>query len=265
VVQGRQRLSGKVSNIAGANETSHPLEAFAALVFRSPTMQATLGAIDDPAAFVAAAEDLALQGGVAVGAEALRRRLETARFEPVRPRPRPAAPLPGWLPGRFVPDGDRASLSWAYFGGAPLRAPFFADSLAAASRRPLTRLLGFETPLDELDAWARCGAVRPPDGLVFHMSRCGSTLVAQMLAGSPVNAVVSEAAPLDAIVQLNRQVPQIDPEAQARLLRSMAAVLGQALSPGQRRSFIKLDSWHSLAWPLFRQAFPSTPWVPDLG
>jgi hypothetical protein len=36
-----------------------------------------------------------------------------------------------------------------------------------------------------------------PDGFVFHMSRCGSTLVAQMLAVVPDHVVVSEAEPLD--------------------------------------------------------------------
>jgi hypothetical protein len=261
VVQGRQRLSAEASNIAGAIETSDPFEAFAALVFQSPALQATLGAIDDPAAFVAAAEGQAQRNGIAIGAEALRRRLEAARLGLAFARPAPPAALPGWLPSRLVVDRGRASLSWTYFGGQPLREPFFGDSLAAASRRPLTRLLGFETPLGELDAWADAVSARPPDGLIFHMSRCGSTLVAQMLAGSPANTVVSEAAPLDAVAQLDRRFPAIDPKAQAQLLRSMAAVLGQALSPDQTRSFIKLDSWHGLAWPLFRRAFPGTPWV----
>ncbi len=40
---------------------------------------------------------------------------------------------------------------------------------------------------------------RAPDGLVFHMSRCSSTLAAQMLAASPAHVVISEAPPIDAV------------------------------------------------------------------
>ena len=37
-----------------------------------------------------------------------------------------------------------------------------------------------------------------PDGLIFHMSRCGSTLVSQMIAALPNMVAISEARPLDA-------------------------------------------------------------------
>ena len=43
------------------------------------------------------------------------------------------------------------------------------------------------------------------------MSRCGSTLVSQMLAALPQNIVISEAAPIDAVVQLNRAQPDLPP------------------------------------------------------
>ena len=78
-----------------------------------------------------------------------------------------------------------------------------------------------------------------------------------MLAASPSNVVISEAAPIDAIVQLNAH----DETAKAALLRAMVAVLGQARNPGETRRFVKLDCWHSLDLPLLRRAFPDTPWV----
>jgi hypothetical protein len=88
------------------------------------------------------------------------------------------------------------------------------------------------------------------------MSRCGSTLAAQMLAASPDNVVLSEAAPINAITQ----DADLDNEAKVTLLRAMVAVLGQARN-GERRLFLKLDCWHSRDLPLFRRAFPDTPWV----
>lgn len=90
-----------------------------------------------------------------------------------------------------------------------------------------------------------------PAGLIFHMSRCGSTLVSQMLAQSPRHIVVSEAAPIDAAVRLGQET----------LLRAMAVAYGRRRSGIEQRLFIKLDTWHAIALPLFARAFPDVPWV----
>jgi hypothetical protein len=97
-----------------------------------------------------------------------------------------------------------------------------------------------------------------PDGFIFHMSRCGSTLAAQMLAALSDSVVISEAAPLDAVVQLCRGLPDTDAVA---ALRAIVAALGRKRGGHERRLFVKLDPWHALALPLFRRAFPHVPWV----
>ena len=92
------------------------------------------------------------------------------------------------------------------------------------------------------------------------MSRCGSTLVSQMLAAIPGTIAVSEPPPVDAVVRMTGMAPQ-PPEWQVRALRAMVAALGRNRSGDARRYFIKTDAWHILALPLFRAAFPSVPWV----
>ena len=47
----------------------------------------------------------------------------------------------------------------------------------------------------------------------------------------------------------------------AALLTAMVVALGQRRTAEQVRYFVKLDSWHTLALPLFRRAFPDVPWV----
>jgi hypothetical protein len=90
------------------------------------------------------------------------------------------------------------------------------------------------------------------------MSRCGSTLAAQMLAALADTIVISEAAPLDAVVQFGRTLP---PDDAARALRAMIAALGRRRGGGERRYCLKVDCWHTLALPLFRRAFPDVPWI----
>jgi hypothetical protein len=104
-------------------------------------------------------------------------------------------------------------------------------------------------------------AASDPDGVILHMSRCGSTLVSQMLAAIPGVVAVSEAPPLDAIVQLVHSHPDAPLEHRVALLRGMAAALGRNRFGDRRHYVIKTDSWHSLALPLFRAAFPDTPWL----
>jgi hypothetical protein len=168
--------------------------------------------------------------------------------------PDPAGgPGPGWLPAQVRREADELMLDWAWFGRQRLTEPFYEQSLAkvagGARRRvstPLAALAGQPVPPDGLG----------PSGLIFHMSRCGSTLVSQMLAASEGNIVVSEAPPIDGVVR--SQLPEAD---RVALLRGMARALGQVRNPGEARLFIKLDSWHACALPLFRAAFPATPWV----
>jgi hypothetical protein len=116
------------------------------------------------------------------------------------------------------------------------------------------------TDLDALIAGAALEDALVPDGFVFHMSRCGSTLVAQMLAAVPHHIVASEAAPIDDMVQwaMSSGAPR---DRQVAALRAVVAALGRNRSGSARRYFLKLDAWHIFALPLFRAAFPDTPWI----
>ncbi len=73
--------------------------------------------------------------------------------------------------------------------------------------------------------------------------------------------VLSEAGPLDAIVQLRRTLPDMSEGDHARCLVAMVAALGRRRSEEAETTFFKLDCWHSLALPLFRRAFPDVPWI----
>jgi hypothetical protein len=228
---------------------------FHALVLGDASLQDQLGSIENVAAFTAAVAEAARLRGLDLAADDIEALL--------RSRARPvlvdgAKVPPGWLPAEVVPDGARHAVGWVYFGRRRLVEPFYEGSLRVAQRLPFNQLFRVRAPLAELEA--RPGANgRKPDGFIFHMSRCGSTLAAQMLAALDGHVVVSEAPPLDAVVRLDRA--GTDDVAQAALLRAMVGALGQVRNPGEARYFVKLDSWHILALPLFRRAFPDTPWT----
>jgi hypothetical protein len=226
---------------------------FQALVLDDASLQDRLVSIEDVAAFVDAAAEAARLGGLDLTADDLQALLRS----PAQPILVDGGNVPsGWLPAEVAWDGARSVVDWAYFGRRRLVEPFYEGSLRTARRLPLNQLFRIRTLLSDLEA--RPGATsRRPDGFIFHMSRCGSTLAAQMLAAVDGHVVVSEAPPLDAVVQLCRA----DETAHAPLLRAMVGALGQVRIPGEVRYFVKLDSWHVLALPLFRRTFPDAPWV----
>lgn len=163
------------------------------------------------------------------------------------------APPRHWLPTDVVPGPDAPQIEWLHFAAEPLDRPFYQDSIQRMRALPFNRLMRCTTPLSALDAFADAPA---PDGLIFHMSRCGSTLVAQMLAAMRGHIVVSEPPPLDTIIQLAGR-GTVPPET----VRHMIAALTRDRDGATRHRFIKLDSWHALALPLLRSLYPDTPWV----
>jgi hypothetical protein len=223
------------------------LEALRDLILDDAALSEALDAIHDPDALAARTIEAAAAAGVAVEAADVRAAIQAASVPPAR---RVSAP-PGWLPAEVSDLDGRPVVSWRWFGRRRLAEPFYADDMMRAGYRPLNRLIRLSTPLPAPDD-------RPlvaPDGLVFHMSRCGSTLVAQMLAAAPAHGVISEAPPIDAVLRL-----PIDDDAKVEALRAMVAALGQSRA-GETRLFLKLDCWHVRDLPLFRRAFPDTPWV----
>ncbi|MBV9394970.1 MAG: Nif11-like leader peptide family natural product precursor [Methylobacteriaceae bacterium] len=171
-----------------------------------------------------------------------------------------ALPPAGWLPARAFWHGDELYLGWSYFGDRRLAEPFFEDSLRRALETPFNLLFQYTTPIARLADWLAAHPGLTPRGFIFHMSRCGSTLVTQMLAALAHNLVVSEAPPLDVVVQARARRPDLSDQQQALWLAWMTSALGQPRC-GEQALFIKLDCWHTLALPLFRRAFPSVPWM----
>ncbi len=174
-----------------------------------------------------------------------------------------AAPLQlqGWLPAGTTCQDGQLLVDWLHFGEEQLGEAFFADDVRRVLRQPYNQLFSLRTPMAALAEWQQRQPGLPPNGFIFHMSRCGSTLVAQMLAALPRNIVVSEAAPIDAVLRARQTCPGLAQEEQLRWLQWVISAFGQPRSGGERHLFIKFDSWHVLDLALIRRAFPAVPWI----
>jgi hypothetical protein len=165
--------------------------------------------------------------------------------------------MSGEIPFRLVP-GEAAEprVEWLHHDGGRYHEPFFEQTLVRLRRTAENRGRTLRsTPLSAL-----ASPVGPaPTALIFHVSRCGSTLVAQMLGALPRHTVLSEPPLLDALIR--EWAPAgYGGERHLACLRGAIAALARAQADTVRL-FVKLDAWHIFHVPLLRRAFPQTPFV----
>ncbi len=228
------------------------LTAFRQAVLASSGLLDRLGAIEMPDVFEAEAAAVAAEIGIALPTYAISGQHAPTELD--------CWPRTGWLPVRSANGGSPLLFDWAWFGGSALVEPFYGDSVRRMAARPLSRALRPRTGLDSLVAGAAAEETLAPQGFIFHMSRCGSTLAAQMLAAVPHHVVISEAEPIDGVVKW-AGASGAGRDAQITAMRAIVSALGRKRSDAARRYFVKLDSWHVHALPLFHAAFPDVPWI----
>jgi hypothetical protein len=164
-----------------------------------------------------------------------------------------------WVPS-IIRWGRQPMLEWCHLGDLRFTDPFFEQTIRRAAHQPFNLLFSRRTPLDDILA-APPGTGLRLGGLIFHMSRCGSTVVSQMLAALARNVVLSEPAPLDQILRVPVRLGVQSRGELVPYLRGIVAAFSRSRQPEERDLFIKLDAWHILLLPLFRRAFPDVPWV----
>ncbi|MDE1156501.1 MAG: sulfotransferase [Acidobacteriaceae bacterium] len=167
--------------------------------------------------------------------------------------------MTGWIPYQISLAEDHPSVRWTQLGTTRLLEPFFEETLQKQLNQPFHQLFARQTSMDVLLELAETRSSLPLRGIVLHMSRCGSTLLSQMLAASPRNVVASEPSPLDAILRAQSTYPQLDHATHIRWIRAMAHALAQPRTGQEDAFYLKLDCWHLNQLALLREAFPEAP------
>jgi len=167
----------------------------------------------------------------------------------------------GWTPIRIYWQNQQAMVDWGFLGTRRFTEPFFTQTVNSCLQHPAEVLFRHQTPLDQLGEIAASHTSLRPTGFIFHMSRCGSTLLAQMLAAAEENIVLSEAGPIDDVLRAYFHHPEIVEDQRVRWLQWLVAALAWRRHPGEKHVFLKFDCWHVMFLPLIQRAFPDVPWI----
>jgi hypothetical protein len=166
-------------------------------------------------------------------------------------------PFDGWVPFRLHWQGSVPEVEWCYLGPKRFTDPFFETTIHFEVQTPFNSLFRFRTPVAALGEWFDRKPGLKPTGFIFHLSRCGSTLITQLLATLPRNVVVSEARVLCAAVRS----PAVPEQQRATWMKWLVSALGQPRKGAEQHLFIKFDPVCIMDFSLLRLVFPDVPWM----
>ncbi|MFZ0906535.1 MAG: hypothetical protein WAN71_22210 [Mycobacterium sp.] len=165
--------------------------------------------------------------------------------------------LARWTPIRFDFSGPAPTIDWADLSAERFVEPFFDQTVARWATGPKARSL-VRTGLEALVALDGEPSLEPA-GMIFHLSRCGSTLVSRLLGTLPGVVVLAEPAPLNALLGL--EPDGVDETTLVRLVRLLVRALGRCRHGDERQLVLKCTSWNVRRRAILSAAFPDTPWV----
>eukprot|EP00042_Codosiga_hollandica_P042167 m.383977 g.383977 ORF g.383977 m.383977 type:complete len:758 (+) comp56262_c1_seq1:166-2439(+) len=146
------------------------------------------------------------------------------------------------------PSIELCQIPWALYSANPSLTPMSRDLVAKYCDSDHVMSVSLSTLSPVFPA-------RTPAGLVFHQSRCGSTLAANMLVSMQRAMVHSECAILPKILQC----PSCSEERKIYLLRTIVNAMGNSAT--YDRLFLKLQSTLTQEIDIVLKAFPATPWI----
>lgn len=157
-----------------------------------------------------------------------------------------------WIP--YTYDRRKDEVRWCLPQGRAVQ-PFYDEYISHCRKHFLSALVSPRSSLDSLIKYATRSAQFPdPSGFIFHLSRCGSTLVSGCFAEMEHCSVLSES-PLLTDILLARHLSRDDKKA---LLRVCLYLQGRP-SANQPHVIVKWNAWDIFYWELIREIWPHVP------
>jgi hypothetical protein len=172
-------------------------------------------------------------------------------------------PLKSWIPYKLdLKNDDSLLCRWLNTFNKPYLDPFFDETISKCKALD-QHILKFTSVADltVLEDWARNVECVQPTAFIFHVSRCGSTLVSQLLGMNEQNISLAEVPFFDDILRLPLKKDNIKEPDTGKLLSAAIKLYGQKRIGTETNLFIKTDSWHVFYYQKLRQLYPKVPFV----
>ena len=185
----------------------------------------------------------------------------TSQFVPIDDALSRIAETPGMVPVAIDHTGGGHVL-WADLGDHPFREWQYLFTVKHLAENGLVGE-AFRTDFDILKHDRVVNGGIQPRGLVFHISRCGSTLVAKALARSESHVVITQGSPLQrgfwaTLTDDWRKPLEVSDDA-LHMFRNLVLAMTRPRRPEQNTAFVKFISWNVLYADFIAAAYPDVP------
>jgi len=156
-----------------------------------------------------------------------------------------------------------ATVRWMQFRGKRLSEPFFRQSVAVL-RESECPAWEIETGINSVIREGKRTPAPSPAGFIFHMSRCGSTLISNALKVLEGIQVVAEAHPINRVFMPCRPPNNSSPDARqdedrGKLAGGLFNLFSCYRTGVPEPTVIKFASQNSLCLPTIRALWPDVP------
>ena len=164
--------------------------------------------------------------------------------------------LKNWLPYKLVKESSAPTCEWLYVGEEPFLEPVFDQTINLRKHLPENRdRQEHVTSVSALFEWSQKIEAAEVAGFIFHISRCGSTMVSQLLSLRREHVVLPEVPFFDEVLRM----PQTNGFENASLFKAALKIYSQKRTGFEKKVFIKTDSWHIMFHKEIREQFPGVP------
>lgn len=163
----------------------------------------------------------------------------------------------GWVPVEFRIESGEMSFHWMDFSGVDISEPFFRQTVAKMVDRGNQQKTS--SMQDLINIGSRTPAIHP-SCLIFHVSRCGSTLLANALRAGCNCITLSEPKIITDLFHFCNKPPTPAQFLRDSILQSIVNLYAN-YQRTQRNIIIKLASWNLLSFDLFRKIWPDVPCI----
>lgn len=153
---------------------------------------------------------------------------------------------------------DVREISWFDFGDMHLRETFLEISAEERLSRHADALT-VVTDLEVLETMKLYDDAFSPSGFIFHVGRCGSTLLAKVLSSLDRLIVIKEAEPVQQL--LGVEYEEVFRDKRPLYFQSLISMYGHRRLPVHERFFVKFSSNHIKRLDMIRRLYPGVPWL----
>jgi len=170
--------------------------------------------------------------------------------------------LGDWIPYKIIVEDNEPLVHWMNISGISFDKPFFSETIIQSKKYPCnSSKFKCVSSIENMIEWSEFYSEAVSVVFIFHISRCGSTLLSQLIGLDSKYVVLAEVPLFDEIIRLPYSLNNFDEGLKDKALIAAIKLVGKADSCQVRHLFIKTDSWHILFYSKYRQLFPTSNFV----